>query len=123
MYAFATRLAWIAAFALPLGETWRRWGALWVEPTAYLDDIVLGVMFLLGAWMSRRGEHGRRWLAAAYGCAVGIMSLSLIGGIQHMAETDPAGVSGTTAVVIKLLMMALTLVGLLSAIGADAKRA
>ena len=49
MYAFARRLAWLAAFALPLGETWRRWGALWVQPTAYLDDIVAGIGEFAGA--------------------------------------------------------------------------
>lgn len=77
MYNFAVRLAWVAAFAVPVGETWRRWGALWVQPLAYLDDVVAGVFFLIGAWMAHRGEAGRRWLAAAYGFATGLMALSL----------------------------------------------
>jgi hypothetical protein len=42
MLTFARRLAWIAAFALPIVEPWRRWGALWVRPVAYLDDGVMG---------------------------------------------------------------------------------
>ena len=116
MFTFARRLAWLAAFALPIGETWRRWGALWVQPVAYLDDVVMGVLFLLGAVMSTRGERGRRWLAAAYGSAVMLMILSLATGIEHMAETDPSGLSGATAVAIKSLMMALAIAGLLGAV-------
>lgn len=110
-------MAWIAAFALPIGETWRRWGALWVEPVAYLDDVVMGVLFLLGAVMSTRGERGRRWLAAVYGCAAALCFFSLIASIEHMAEMDPSGVPGTTAVAVKSLMMALTIAGLFGAVG------
>ena len=117
MFTFARRLAWIAAFALPLVETWRRWGALWVHPVAYLDDVVMGGLFLLGAVMSTRGERGRRWLAAVYGCAVCLNFLSLTASIEHMAETDPSGVPGTTAVAIKSLMMVLAIAGLLGAVG------
>lgn len=47
------------------------------------------------------------------------MGLSLIGGIQHVAEQGPSGVSGVTAVVIKVLMMGVAITGLLSAIYAD----
>jgi len=122
MFTFARVLAWIAAFALPIGETWRRWGALWVQPVAYLDDLVMGVLFLVGAVMSTRGESGRRWLAAAYGCATGLMFLSLTAGIEHRAETDPSGLPGATAVAIKSLMMALAIAGLLGAVEGKSKR-
>ena|SRR5688572_10854140 len=117
MFTFARRLAWIAAFALPIVETWRRWGALWVQPVAYLDDVVMGVLFLLGAVMSTRGELGRRWLAATYGCAVCLNFLSLAGSIEQMAEIDPSGLPGTTVVGIKSLMMALAMAGLFGAVG------
>jgi hypothetical protein len=117
VYTFARRLAWLAAFALPLGETWRRWGSLWVEPAAYLDDLVAGVLFLIGAWMANRGEVGRRWLAAAYGFATGLMALSLAGGIQKIGNVDPSGLPGTVAVAIKVVMMALAVAGLLIATG------
>ena len=117
MYTFAKRLAWFAAFALPLGETWRRWGALWVQPLAYLDDIVVGVLFLIGAWMADRGEVGRRWLAAAYGFATGLMVLSLTGGIIAMGHTDPSGLPGPAAVTIKVVMMALAISGLVISTG------
>ena len=102
---------------LPIVETWRRWGALWVHPVAYLDDVVMGGLFLLGAVMSTRGERGRRWLAAVYGCAVALVVFSLIASIEHMSETDPSGLPGTTAVGIKSLMMALAIAGLLGAVG------
>jgi hypothetical protein len=122
MYTFARRLAWIAAFALPLGETWRRWGALWVEPLAYLDDIVVGALFLIGAWMANRGEVGRRWLAAAYGFATGLMALSLAGGVIAIGRTDPSGLSGPVAVAIKIAMMVLAIVGLLISTGGFTSR-
>ena len=122
MYTFAVRLAWFAAFALPLGETWRRWGALWVEPLAYLDDIVAGVLFLIGASMANRGEAGSRWLSAAYGFATGLMALSLAGGIIAIGQTDPSGLSGPVAVAIKIVMMALAVAGLLIATGGITSR-
>ena len=122
MFTFARWLAWVAAFALPIVETWRRWGALWVHPVAYLDDVVMGGLFLLGAVMSTRGERGRRWLAAVYGCAVCLNFLSLTSSIEHIAETDPSGLSGTAAVGIKSLMMAVAIGGLFGAVAGTSVR-
>ena len=116
MFTFARRLAWFAAFALPIAETWRRWGALWVQPAAYLDDVVMGVLFLLGAVMSTRGERGRRWLAATYGSAVCLNLVSLMGSVESSAEIDPSGLPGTTVVGIKSWMMALAIAGLVGAV-------
>ena len=116
MFTLARRLAWVAGFALPVVETWRRWGALWVQPAAYLDDVVMGVLFLLGAVMSTRGERGRRWLAATYGFAVCLNLVSLIGSVESSAEIDPSGLPGTTVVGIKSLMMALAIAGLVGAV-------
>ena len=122
MFTFSRRLAWIAAFALPIVETWRRWGALWVQPVAYLDDVVMGGLFLLSAVMSTRSELGRRWLAATYGCAVCLNLFSLMGSIEYRAETDPSGLPGTTVVGIKSLMMALAIAGLIGAVGGKSER-
>lgn len=59
------------------------------------------------------------WLAAVYGCATALCLFSLTASIQHMAETDPSGLPGTTAVGIKSLMMALSIAGLLGAVGGE----
>src|SRR5262245_9750280 len=61
MYRFSQRLAWIAGVVLPVGETFRRWGTWWDVPAAYLDDVVIGIFLLAGAWMSRQGQAGARW--------------------------------------------------------------
>jgi hypothetical protein len=122
MFTFARTLAWFAAFALPIVETWRRWGALWVQPVAYLDDVVMGALFLVGAVMSTRGEFGRRWLAAVYGCATCLNVLSLLGSIERISEQDPSGVTGATAVVVKSVMMALAIAGLVGAVGGKSER-
>jgi|SRR6185503_12194410 len=117
MYRFSQRLAWVAGVVIPLGETLRRWGSWWEVPTAYLDDLVIGACFLIGAWMSRRNSPiGIRCLAAAYGCACGIGFLSLIFGIASMNQADPSGVSGMTAVIVKVAMVSLGLVGLAGAL-------
>lgn len=123
MFTFARRVAWIAGVLLPIGETWRRWEALWAQPVAYVDDLVMGALFLLGAAMAGRGARGARWLVAAYGCALGVMSLSLVAGIGNMSQPDPSGVSGVVAVMVKLAMTALVIVGLIGAIFGDAPEA
>ena len=117
MYRFSRRLAWVAGVVIPLGETLRRWGTWWDVPAAYLDDVVIGAFFLCGAWMSRRSSPvGVRCLAAAYGCACGIGLLSLVFGVTSMDQTDPAGVSGVTAVIVKVVMVSLGFAGLVGAL-------
>ena len=117
MYQFSRRLAWVAGVVIPLGETIRRWGTWWDVPTAYLDDVVIGAFFLFGAWMSRRSSPvGTRCLAAAYGCAVGIGLLSLVFGVTVTNQVDPAGVSGMTALIVKVVMVSIGLAGLVGAL-------
>jgi hypothetical protein len=118
MYKFSERLAWTAGVALPLGETLRRWGTWWVFPPAYFDDVLIGMFFLAGAWMSRRGgTAGPRCLAAAYGCACGIGLMSLATAITYIDQPDPTGVSGLTAVLVKAVMVGLGVAGLTGALG------
>ena len=117
MYRFSQRLAWVAGVVIPLGETIRRWGTWWDVPAAYLDDVIIGAFFLFGAWTSRRSVLvGARCLAAAYGCACGIGFLSLIFGVTSINQTDPAGVSGVTALIVKVAMVSLGLAGLVGAL-------
>jgi hypothetical protein len=49
MYRFSQRLAWVAGVVIPLGETLRRWGTWWEVPSAYLDDVVIGVFLRVAA--------------------------------------------------------------------------
>jgi len=117
MYQFSRRLAWVAGVVIPLGETLRRWGTWWDVPTAYLDDVVIGAFFLFGAWTSRRSSPvGTRCLAAAYGCACGIGLLSLVFGVTATNQVDPAGVSGMTALIVKVVMVSIGFAGLVGAL-------
>jgi peptidoglycan/LPS O-acetylase OafA/YrhL len=117
MYSFSERLAWVAAFLIPAAETARRWGTWWDFPPAYLDDVLIGVFFVVGALASRYWqEAGPRWLAASYGFACGIGFLSLATNIVYIDRPDPTGASGLTAVAVKAGMMALGVVGLAGAL-------
>jgi hypothetical protein len=116
MYRFSERLAWVAGVVLPVLETVRRWGTWWEFPPAYLDDLLIGGFFLVGAWMSRRNATvGSRWLSAAYGCACGIGLMSLITNVVYLNQPDPTGVSGVTASIVKVVMVSLGVVGLIGA--------
>jgi peptidoglycan/LPS O-acetylase OafA/YrhL len=117
MYRLSQRLAWAAGVVIPLGETMRRWGTWWDVPAAYLDDLVIGAFFLFGAWMSRRSSPvGARCLAAAYGCGCGIGFLSVAFAVTAINQTDPAGVSGVTALIVKVVMVSIGLAGLVGAL-------
>jgi hypothetical protein len=122
MYRFSQRLAWVAGVVIPLGETLRRWGTWWEVPSAYLDDVVIGVFLLVAAWMSRHSPVGPRWLAAGWGCACGIGLLSLIFGFSSLESADPSGVSGMTALVVKAVMVLLGLIALVGALGGPENR-
>lgn len=122
MYRFSQRLAWTAGLVIPLGETLRRWGTWWDMPAAYLDDIVIGIFLVVGAWMSRDVAVGARWLSAGWGCACSIGFLSIIFALSSLESTDPSGVSGLTALVVKALMVSVALVALVGALGGPENR-
>jgi hypothetical protein len=117
MYRFSQNLARVAGIVLPVGETLRRWGSWWDNPWSYLNDVFMGAFFLAAAWMSsHRGSIGARYLAASYGfaCAIGCSSLAVT--IAQIDRTDPAGVSGAAAALVKALMLGLCVAGLIGAL-------
>jgi len=117
VYRFSERLAVVAGIVLPIGETLGRWGSLWVQPWAYLDDIFIGAFFLIAAWMSRRRPGiGERCLSAAYGfaCAIGCGSLAMA--VTQLEQTDPSGLSNSTAAIVKAIMLALGTIGLVGTV-------
>lgn len=122
MYRFAERLAWVAAVVLPAGETLRRWGTWWDVPFAFVDDWLIGLFFLLAAWMChRRHPSSPRVLAASFGFGCGMGYASLASSLEALDRTDPSGVSGMTAVVVKSLMLLFGALGLVGALrGASA---
>jgi hypothetical protein len=96
-------LAGFLGVLAPLLESIRRWGNWWSDPAAYLDDWLLGLCLIAGAWAAGRGERGRRFLAAAWGLACGMGYYSCVGQWQHWraGAADPAPISSGAVLLIK----------------------
>jgi hypothetical protein len=105
---FSRGLAMIAGVVLPIGETIRRWHQLAdirMAP-AWLDDWIIGLFLLYGAWRTRRSDRsGRAVLAAAWGFACGMAYASFFMQWQHIGDLDPSGIAGAKVVAIKGVMM------------------
>jgi hypothetical protein len=112
---FSRGLAIIAGVFLPVLETWRRWdqlGDIRMAP-AWLDDWIIGVFLLYGAWRTRNNDRsGRAVLAAAWGFACGMAYSSFFMQVARLGEADPSGISSVNVVVFKGVMMALAVAAL-----------
>src|SRR5262245_29695423 len=87
-HAFPRRTALAVGVLLPIAETVRRWGDFGYAPR-WLDDYFVGAFLLVAAWRSRRdAREGQRWLAAAWGCAVGVGFMSFFGNLQSLHVQD-----------------------------------
>ncbi len=89
MIVYARTFAIVFGIFLPLGETVRRWGT--GNLPSILDDYLIGVLFLYGAWRSR--THSPRGLAVlaaalAFGCGIGYCSF--FGHLRNIDAPDPA---------------------------------
>lgn len=114
---FSRGLAWLAGVVLPLVETIRRWhqlGDLRMLP-AWVDDWIIGLLLLGGAWLTRgnRGS-GRPALAAAWGFACGMRYMSFFGELQNPGSVDPSGVPSATVVVINGVLVTLAVAALVA---------
>jgi hypothetical protein len=101
---FSRRLAIIFGILAPLAETIRRWnqlGQLSVWPF-WLDDYIMGVFLLYGAWQTKKyGRNGIRSLAAAWGFTCGMGYASFFSQLTLLNEPDPAPISSGWVAVIK----------------------
>ena len=101
------RLAYFFGFVTPMAETVRRWGTLWDNPPAFLDDYLLGSFLLAGAWATRRRGSARAisLLAAAWGFASGMAynSVAFHWFAMRAGELDPSGLPSHSVFVIKVL--------------------
>jgi hypothetical protein len=100
---------------LPAVETWRRWGQLTELDAApfWLDDWIIGGLFLLAAWKTRRDPVGqRRWLAAALGFAAGLDYASFFSQLMTVDTVDPSGASGVFVVSVKGALLVLAVAAL-----------
>lgn len=115
---FSRTLAAIYGILIVLLETIRRKTQL-ADPSAFLlwfDDYLLGGFLLWSAWKAVQDtpQTGARYLAAAWGMAVGAMFLSFRGQVMHVDQPDVTTlVSSTTVAAIKGALFAIALVCLL----------
>ena len=140
--AFSRRLAIVGGVFLPIGETVRRWREL-SEPIETLlpwaDDLVLGGVLLLAAWLSRPGAKSKAddrkahqsqfrrnsWLTAAWGfvCGAGfgstIAQLNYVFNPELHSDVDPSGLSNLTMVLIKTALLAIGFIGLVASMRHD----
>lgn len=110
-------LAYAAAVALPLAETWRRWhqlGDLSVWPF-WLDDWLIAALLFLGAWQTGRNpERGKPLLAAAWGFAVAMGYSSFFYQLTHLEEAEPSGLASTAVVAVKGLALLIAVAALVA---------
>lgn len=115
--AISRRLAYVFGVLTPLAEVVRRWGTWWVNPPAFLDDVLIGAFLLAGAWATRRtsGSGRRAVLAAAWGfaCGMAYSSITFHWYAMHTRQSDPAPIPTEWVFAIKLAGGLIFLVALL----------
>lgn len=116
---FSRNLAIVIGIVTPVLETIRRWST-WTEyPPAMLDDYFLGGFLLYGAWrVGKNAVDGQRYLAAAWGVALGMVFLSFFGQLRQMqlGEIDPAPVPTEWVAVVKGIGFLVVILGLVSSL-------
>lgn len=125
-HTFSRRLALIFGILLPVAETARRWHqiAAGTHLLFWLDDVLLGAMLLYAVWRSRKdAADGQRFLAAAWGCALGMGYFSFFGKLLDPARVEPGPLPGIwvqTIIGAGPLLSVLALIGSLRPLRADA---
>lgn len=104
--ALSRRLALAFGLLTPLAETVRRWGTWWDQPAAFVDDLLIGALLLLGFWATRgrRSTRGTALLAAAWGfaCGMAYSSIAFHWTAMRAGFQDPAPIPSQWVFGIKL---------------------
>ena len=116
---FSRRLAIVLGILTPIAETIRRWhqlNQLSIWPF-WLDDYILGAFLLYGAWRTGKDRRsGRRFLAAAWGFACGMIYPSFFTQLTLLSEPDPAPIPSVWVAVIKGVGFALAIAALVASL-------
>lgn len=81
------------AVLLMVGEAYRSWGVGRPWPFV-IDDMLVGALMLWAVYMTRRpSTAGRRFLAAAWGAAAGMLYGSFFGKLVDPASSTPGNFS------------------------------
>ena len=90
-HTFSRRLAILFGVLAPLGETIRRWDTWREWPPNFFDDYLMGALLLYAAFVSyREPRRGQRYLAAAWGFAIGLGYASFFGHLQAIWQNPSA---------------------------------
>ena len=116
---FSRYLALFIGIVTPVLETIRRWSTWHENPPALFDDYVLAGFLLFGAWrVGKDAVNGQRFLAAAWGVALGMVFLSFFGQLASLraGQADPAPVSSEWVAVVKGAGLVIVVLGLISSL-------
>lgn len=117
--AFSRALAIVVGVITLLSEVARRRQGL-LEPGAvlfWIDDFLLAVFLLYAAWRAGADERfGRPHLTAAWGFMCGMAFYSFFEQIHWLAGTDRSGLAPVWVIVLKAVLLAVGIVGLIAAL-------
>ena len=101
------RLAYVFGVLTPLAETLRRWGTWWVNPPAFLDDFLIGVFLLGGAWATRGAVFSPGpnppSVGLGFACGMAYSSITFHWHAMRAGQVDPAPISTASVFVIKVI--------------------
>jgi hypothetical protein len=112
-------LAIVLGILAPVLETIRRWHTWREDPLAFFDDYILGGLLLYGAWrVTQNAASGQKFLVAAWGFALGLGYASVDFQLQQVraGAVDPAPIPTEWVAAVKIVGLALILVGLVTSL-------
>jgi len=116
---FSRKLATFLGIVTPVLETVRRWHTWQDLPSALFDDYILGGLLLYGAWrVGRDASTGQKFLAAAWGFALGMVYSSFFWQLEQMriGTIDPAPISSGWVAGIKGTGFVLVIIGFITSL-------
>jgi uncharacterized membrane protein YdcZ (DUF606 family) len=113
---FEVAAAYAMGIGLPLLETLRR-KTNFSTIAGYVDDFIAGGLLLLAASSVSRGNpRGPVLLVAAWAVLCGGLYGSFFGQIESSAASDVSGLANTTVVIVKGVLYAISIAGLVLSI-------
>jgi hypothetical protein len=116
-------LAVVLAVSLMAGELWRSWGTD-RQLVFVLDDMIIGVLLLAGAWAMARDTVRRRALfCTAWGFSAGLLYSSFFGKLVAPSEVDSGNWNMSALTVLVGLAFASSVIGMVASIARPARSA
>lgn len=116
-------LAVVLAVSLMAGELWRSWGTE-RQLVFVVDDMIIGVLLLAGAWaMARDAVRRRAMFCAAWGFSAGLLYPSFFGKLVAPAEVDSGNWNMSALTVLVGLAFGTSVIGMVASIAIPARSA